>query len=520
MFRNYDKIYTIKPGNKDKQMFDIKENLKNLPDKPGVYLHKDVDGNIIYVGKAKSLKKRVRQYFQSSAKLDPKVRAMVSHIEEFEYILTETEMEALILECSLIKKYMPKYNILLRDDKTFPFIKVTLNEEWPRLVKTRRVHDDGSRYFGPYTDAAAVTQIIDLISSIYSLKRCSAQGFPEGWKPCLNYHIQQCRGICSGNADRTEYNKAIDQAIDFLNGNNTGVLQYLKEKMAEEAEAMNFERAAEYRDLAAAVEAVPDQERLDIFLSDMRRNKVKVVRRKAEELAQKEQEMKESVEAAWNNIGLTGINRVEAYDISHIAGTDSVGAMVVFEDGKPQRKEYRRFRIKTAPGGGDTDSLQEVLYRRMKRALSGDQGFSVMPDLILMDGGQNQVNAAEQVLSALGVQVPVAGMVKDERHKTRGLIFKGIESDLKKNRYLFRYIAYIQEEVHRFAVEYHRDLRAKKIKKSILDDIPGIGEKRKKALLTEMGSIESIASAEIDVLQKIPGMNRAAAEMVKKHLNN
>lgn len=286
------KYIRLKSGKKDKQMFDIKENLKNLPDKPGVYLHKDNEGNIIYVGKAKSLKKRVRQYFQSSAKLEPKVRAMVSHIEEFEYIITETEMEALILECNLIKKYMPKYNILLRDDRTFPFIKVTLNEEWPRLVKTRRVLDDGSRYFGPYTDAAAVTQIIDLLSSIYSLKRCSAQGFPEGWKPCLNYHIQQCRGICSGDADRTEYNKAINQAIDFLNGNNTGVLQYLKERMAEEAEAMNFERAAEYRDLAAAVEAVPDQERLDIFLSDMRRNKVKVIRRKAEELAQKEQEKK------------------------------------------------------------------------------------------------------------------------------------------------------------------------------------------------------------------------------------
>lgn len=501
-------------------MFDIKENLKNLPDRPGVYLHKDKSGQIIYVGKAKSLKNRVRQYFQSGAKLDPKVRAMVSHIEEFEYIITETEMEALILECNLIKKYMPKYNILLRDDKTFPFIKVTMNEEWPRLVKTRRISDDGSKYFGPYTDAALVNQIIDLLSGIYSLKRCGAQGFPEGWRPCLNYHLHQCRGICAVQGERSEYMKAIDQVIKFLNGDNKGVLSYLNFRMSQEAEAMNFERAAEYRDLISAVEAVPDQERLDEFLSDVKRNRVKVIRRKAEELAEKEMEKKQELNSAWEREGFTGIVRIEAYDVSHIAGTDSVGAMVVFDDGKPRRKDYRRFRIRTAPGGGDTDSLQEVIYRRIKRGMSGDPGFSTLPDIILVDGGISQVNAAKQVLTALEVRIPTAGMVKDSKHRTRGLVYNGAESDLRQNRVLFRYIAEIQEEVHRFAIEYHRSLRAKKYNKSVLDDIPGIGEKRKKALLSELGSIEAIASADIDVLKKIPGINRLAAEKVKKHLNN
>jgi excinuclease ABC C subunit len=367
-------------------MFDIKENLKNLPDKPGVYLHKDKDGQIIYVGKAISLKNRVRQYFQSTSKLDPKVRAMVSHIEEFEYIITGTEMEALILENSLIKKYMPKYNVLLRDDKTFPYIKVTLQEEWPRLIKTRRVLTDGARYFGPYTDAAATVQIIDLLSSIYQLKRCGSHSFPEDWRPCLHYHLRECRGLCTGRADAALYRKDLEQVMDFLNGDTKGVLAYLNQRMAEEAEAMNYERAAEYRDIINSVSAIPDQERLDEFLSDVKRNRVKVVRRRAEELARKEQEKLQTLQDAWALAGLLGVHRVEAYDISHIAGTDAVGAMVVFLDGYPQRKAYRRFRIKTAPGGGDTDSLQEVIYRRMKRGLANDPGFSILPDLLLIDG--------------------------------------------------------------------------------------------------------------------------------------
>lgn len=501
-------------------MFDIKENLKNLPDKPGVYLHKDKDGEIIYVGKAISLKNRVRQYFQSKSGLEPKARAMVSHIAEFEYIVTETEMEALLLESYLIKKYMPKYNVLLRDDKSFPYIKVTLGEPWPRLIKTRRRIKDGSVYFGPYTDAAAVDRLIDLLSSIYGLKRCSASRFPEGFRPCLNYHLKQCRGICAGEVDTEEYGKSVEQVVDFLSGNTEGVLEYLNRQMIREAEALNYERAAEYRDHIAAVKAIPDQKKLDEFLSDVRRNRVKVVRRKAEEMARLQEERINALNEAWEKEGFSGVRLIEAYDISHIAGTDSVGAMVVFEDGKPSRKSYRRFRIRTAPGGGDTDSLQEVLYRRLKRGLDGSPGFLPMPDLLLIDGGMNQVNAAKQVLIALKIQIPVAGMVKDEKHRTRGLIVEGEEKRLKDNRILLRYISTIQEEVHRFAVEYHRGLRAKKLKKSLLDNIPGIGEKRKAALLKELGSIEAIAAADVEILAGIPGMNRVAAESVKKHLNN
>ncbi len=498
-------------------MFDIKENLKNLPDKPGVYLHKDKNGEIIYVGKAISLKNRVRQYFQSKSSLEPKARAMVSHIEEFEYIITETEMEALLLESSLIKKYMPKYNVLLRDDKSFPYIKVTVGETWPRLVKTRRLIDDGSRYFGPYTDAAAVVRLIDLLSDIYGLKRCSASSFPEGFRPCLNYHLKQCRGICTGEADIETYRKSVEQVLDFLSGKTEGVLHYLEQQMAFEAEAMNYERAAELRDQIAAVKAIPNQEKLDGFLSNVKRNRVKVVRRKAEEMAIREQEKAQTLNEAWEKVGLSGIRRVEAYDISHIAGTDSVGAMVVFEEGKPARKSYRRFRIRTAPGGGDTDSLQEVLHRRIKRGLEESPGFFPMADLLLIDGGANQVNAVEQVLTALNTRIPVAGMVKDDKHRTRGLLLGGEERDLKDNRVLLRYISTIQEEVHRFAIEYHRGLRAKRLKKSALDDIPGVGEKRKAALLKELGSIKAISSSDIDTLAKIPGMNRAAAESIRRH---
>ncbi|MGI6727349.1 MAG: excinuclease ABC subunit UvrC [Anaerovoracaceae bacterium] len=501
-------------------MFNIKENLKKLPDKPGVYLHKDKEGNIIYVGKAISLRNRVRQYFQSPTRLDPKVKAMVSHITEFEYIVTDTEMEALLLESNLIKKYMPKYNVLLRDDKTFPYIKVTLGEEWPRLIKTRRVLDDGSKYFGPYTDASALNQIIDLLSGIYSLKQCGTQNFTEGWKPCLNYHIEKCQGVCSGEADPIVYRQSIEQVINFLNGETKGVLDYLNKRMEDEAEALNFEQAAEYRDQIAAVKAIPDQERLNTFLFNVRRNRVKVIRRKAEESNKKEQEKIKAIKDSWEKIGLYHINRIEAYDISHIAGTDSVGAMVVFKEGKPQRKEYRRFRIKSVSGIADTDSLKEVIYRRMTRGLAHDPGFSILPDIILVDGGRDQVNAVKQVLAESEVKIPVAGMVKDEKHRTRGLILMGKEIDINENRKLCRYITTIQEEVHRFAIEYHRSLRTKRLQKSILDDIPGIGTKRKQALLSYFGSIEKIRDANIEDLQAIPSMNSSVAKKVKEHLNN
>ncbi|HZK01355.1 MAG TPA: excinuclease ABC subunit UvrC [Anaerovoracaceae bacterium] len=501
-------------------MFDIKENLKKLPDKPGVYLHKDKEGQIIYVGKAISLKNRIRQYFQARSSLEPKARAMVTHIAEFEYIITETEMEALILESNLIKKHMPKYNVLLRDDKSFPYIKVTIKEPWPRLVKVRRIEQDGSLYFGPYTDAGALTVLIDLLSDIFNLKRCSTVNFPDGFKPCLNYHIEKCRGICSGEVKNWEYRRSIDQAVDFLSGNTKDILKYLNTKMVEASEALEYEKAAEYRDQIAAANAIPDQERLDNFLSDIRRNKVKVIRRKAEEIKRKEAEKIKALNEDWAGIGLTGCRRVEAYDISHIAGTDAVGAMVVFEDGKKQKKGYRRFRIKTAPGGGDTDSLREVLYRRLKNGLDGLPGFLPMPDLLLIDGGVNQVNAVKQVMNALKLNIPVAGMVKNEKHRLRGLLYEDEEKDLKDRKNLMRYITVISDEVHRFAIDYHRGLRAKKVRKSVLDDIPGIGEKRKAALLKELGSIKAIKDADIETLKNIPGMNEKVAENVKKHLHN
>ena len=505
-------------------MFDIEENLRNLPDRPGVYLHKDKTGRIIYVGKALSLKNRVRQYFRSRSRMDPKVRAMVSHIAEFEYIITGSEMEALLLESKLVKKYMPKYNVLLRDDKSFPYIKVTLGEHWPRVVKTRRTPEDGSRYFGPYTDAGALTQIVDMLSDVYGLKRCAAQTFPEDWKPCLNYHIGKCRGFCTITENETQHSQylaMIERIMEFLAGDTEELLRYLRERMQEEAEAMNFERAALYRDQIAAVAAVPNQGKLDSFLEQVGRNRVRVVRRKAEAVAQKERERTEALSESLQNLGSFSLeSRIEAFDISHIAGTDAVGGMVVFQDGKPQRKAYRRFRIRTAPGGGDTDSLQEVLYRRLQRGLAGDAGFLPMPDLLLIDGGINQVNAVSQILSVSGLTIPVAGMVKDDKHKTRGLFFGGAEYDLKKNPPLYHYVSAIQEEVHRFAIEYHRGLRAKKLKKSVLDEIPGIGEKRKRSLFTAFGSIEAIAAAETETIAAVPGMNRSTAKTVKEHLNN
>lgn len=601
-------------------MFDIQENLKKLPDKPGVYLHKDKLGQVIYVGKAVSLKNRVRQYFQSSRNMDPKVRAMVSHIEEFEYITTNTEMEALILENNLIKKYMPQYNVLLRDDKTYPYIKVTTNEPYPRILKTRKIYHDGCKYFGPYTDVTAVNQLIDLLNGIFALKRCSAQKFPGGFKPCLNYHIHQCRGICAGLVPREEYQEAIDQVVELLNGKNKKVLDYLNGKMAEEAEAMNYEKAAEYRDYIAAVNAISEKQRvvllsagdmdvilgakgesdahvilffvregrlsgresyhlqameeddltevvsafikqyysdgamipkeilvegepedtklMEDWLSELRGSLVKItVPQKGDKKALLDMakrdviEMMKTLDERANNIREknAAVNsslerfiggpprnlwRVEAYDISNTNGVDSVGALVVFEGSSPMRKDYRRFKIRTVEGPNDFGSMQEVLYRRFKRGLQGDQSFGKMPDLILMDGGKPQISAAEQVLSAMKIDIPVAGMVKDDKHRTRGLLYKERELDLKEDPALFRYVASIQEEVHRFAIDYHRGLRKKSLQKSALDTIEGIGEKRRNALLTHFGSIDRIKEATMEELCQAPGITKPAAEKV------
>ncbi|HWQ77227.1 MAG TPA: excinuclease ABC subunit UvrC [Anaerovoracaceae bacterium] len=629
-------------------MFDIQENLKKLPDKPGVYLHKDKLGQVIYVGKAVSLKNRVRQYFQSSRNMDPKVRAMVSNIEEFEYITTSTEMEALILENNLIKKYMPRYNVLLRDDKTYPYIKITANEAYPRILKTRKIYHDGSRYFGPYTDAAAVTQLLDLLNGIFALKRCPAQKFPAGFKPCLNYHIRQCRGICTGLVPREEYREAIGQVVELLNGKSKKVLDYLNQKMTEAAEAMNFETAAEYRDHIAAVNAITEKQRvvllsagdmdvvlgakgesgahvvlffvrqgrlsgresyhlqameeddlnevvsafikqyysddamipkeiltenepadkelLEAWLTKTRGSTVKITipqrgdKKALLDLAKRDViEMMKTLDEKAGNLreknavirialeeltggapsagsqpagvssdkatpvsetanppaGQTGRDwRVEAYDISNTNGVDSVGAMVVFEGSAPMRRDYRRFKIRTVEGPNDFGSLQEVLYRRFKRGQQGDGRFRIMPDLLLVDGGKPQVTAAEQVMRAMKIDIPVAGMVKDDKHRTRGLIFREQELGLKENPILYRYISSIQEEVHRFAIEYHQGLRKKSLQRSALDAVEGIGEKRRNALLTHFGSIDRIKEATLEELQKAPGMTRPAAEKI------
>ncbi|WP_324822823.1 excinuclease ABC subunit UvrC [Sinanaerobacter sp. ZZT-01] len=607
-------------------MFDIRENLKRLPDKPGVYLHKDKSGKVIYVGKAVSLKNRVRQYFQTPKRQDAKVRAMVSHIEEFEYIITDTEMEALILENNLIKKYMPQYNVLLRDDKTYPYIKVTMGEVYPRILKTRRVLSDGSKYFGPYTDVGAVNQMIDLLNDVFILKRCSAQNFANGFQPCLNYHIHRCRGICTGGISSEEYRKEIQKAIDYLNGKNKGLMEELERRMTEASANLQFEQAAQYRDQIAAVKAVsekqkvvlsttgdldvvllsrgqvgvhvivffvrqgkhsgretyhlqampeesnaevitaflkqyyspsvmapkeilleeelPEADLLEKWLSDLRGSNVKLTipqkgEKKAfldlskrdvielskglDERARNQQEKASAISEALSSFfGFQADNRwrIEAYDISNTNGIDSVGAMVVFENGKPVRKDYRRFKIRTIEGPNDYGSLQEVLYRRLKRGLKGDPSFSKMPDLLLMDGGKNQVAVVEQVLSALNLSIPVAGMVKDDHHRTRGLVYQQEELELRSNPVLFKYIASIQEEVHRFAIDYHRGLRSKKLRKSILDEIDGVGEKRKMALLSAFGSIDAIRQASTEELSKISGMNRSVAEKIHQHLNN
>ena len=606
-------------------MFDIKENLKTLPDKPGVYLHKNNMGEVIYVGKAVSLRNRVRQYFQSPDRVLPKVRAMVSHIEEFEYITTDTEMEALILECNLIKKYMPKYNVLLRDDKTYPYIKVTLNEKWPRIVKTRRVLNDGGKYFGPYADAGAVNQIVDLLSSVYKLKRCSAQRFPEGHQPCLNYHIKECYGVCCGGYDREAYMDAVHSAMEFLAGRDKKLVQDLKRQMAEAAEALEFEKAAQYRDYLTAVASIQEKQKVvlssigdmdvvltasgqegvhailffvrhgklsgresffmgdaleddrgavasafirqyysgntvipkeilveqDIedhqlveeWLTQMRGSSVKIftpqkgdkkaildltkrdvveMMKVLDDRARNEQERTDALVAALNKVfGVEKTGwRLEAYDISNTNGVDSVGAMVVFQNGKPQRRDYRRFKIRTVEGPNDYGSLQEVLYRRMRRAQKNDPGFARLPDAIMMDGGKAQVAAVEQVLKAMNIRVPVAGMVKDDHHRTRGLVYGDRELDLKTEPALFKCLGTMQEEVHRFAIEYHRGLRNKNMKKSVLDEIEGVGEKRKQALLAHFGSIEKLSQAQIEEIAAVHGMNTAVAERIYAYFHN
>lgn len=591
-------------------------------------MHKDKLGQIIYVGKAISLRNRVRQYFQSAAKSNPKVAAMVSHIAEFEYITCSSEMEALILECNLIKKYMPKYNVLLRDDKTYPYIKVTTSEEFPRVVKTRIIAKDGNKYFGPYSDAGAVNQIVELLSNIYSLKRCSAESFPASHRPCLNYHINQCRGICTGKVRAREYRASIDKVLEFLSGKEKPLIRSLEEKMQAASERLAFEEAAKYRDYIASIQAIsetqrvtmvhdkdldvvlpvkdrensfivlftvrdgklsgrenfqiqtsvddsrtemvgefikqyysqwasvppeilveaepPERELIEDFLSREGRKTrifvpqkgekrallkmaqsdciemVKTLSQKAKLNEEKQQSIKSQVAEVLRQAGYEPEEkqayRIESYDISNTNGVDSVGAMVVFEGLSKIRKDYRRFKIKTIEGPDDYGSLQEMLYRRFKRAQEGDSGFSKLPDAIFMDGGQGQVTAARKVLRAMKLDIPVVGMAKDDSHRTRAIVFEdGREIDLRTMPVLFRYAGTIQEEVHRFAIDYHRSLRNKNTIRSVLDNISGVGPTRRNALLNHFQTIEAIKKASVPALMEVPGITEAIAENIKEY---
>lgn len=607
-------------------MFDIKENLKKLPDTPGVYMHKDRLGQVIYVGKAISLRNRVRQYFQSSANHSPKVRSMVANIAEFEYITCSTEMEALILECNLIKKYAPKYNVLLRDDKTYPYIKVTLQEEFPRVVKTRIIKKDGSKYFGPYSDAGAVNNTIELLNKIFSLKRCSAVKFPAGHRPCLSYHIGDCLGVCCDMADKAEYNERIDKVLEFLGGKQKKVVDYLTAQMEKASEDLRFEDAAGFRDQITAVKSLLDVQRvtmtsgkdLDILipvgkgehqsiilfpvrdgklsgretfpmrtegeddyddlmgqfikqyysqwlsvppeillpkelqeaelieeylksLEEGRKIRIFVPQRGSkkalldlalkdtEEIAKTLEDKIESAKAKEDAIRarfatILGIKkdnyRIESYDISNTNGVDTVGAMVVFNNLKPVKKDYRRFKIKTVEGPDDYGALQEMLYRRFKRAQEGDPGFSTLPDLILMDGGQGQVTSAQKVLAAMGIEIPVLGMAKDDSHRTRALVNgEGHEFVLTEDPMLFQYCGRLQEEVHRFAIDYHRSLHNKNTIGSVLDNIEGIGPVKRNALLSGFSSVDAIKGATVDELMKIPGITERNALAIKEYFS-
>lgn len=507
-------------------MFDINENLKKLPDSPGVYIHKDKSGRIIYVGKASSLKSRVRQYFGSIKNMDPKVRAMVAKIASFEYIITLTEMEALILECNLIKKHMPKYNILLRDDKTYPYIKMTLGDEYPRLVKTRLVKNDGSRYFGPYANANAVKQMVDLLNGIYGLKRCSTNFDVnnKSYRPCLNYHIKQCQGICTGNVSQELYRQGVNAVMDFLSGRKKPLFAQLRNKMRDSAESQAYEEAAYYRDLMDAAEAI-----LELATSPIAKSVRLSAEKKAKEesLEKSNKEKQEKLEYLSRRLHeITSADepyqhqqlRIEAYDISTSNGVDTVGAMVVFLGSKPSKKSYRRFRVRTE-GNDDYGSLQEVLLRRLKRGMDGDIGFTPLPDIILMDGGKGHVSAAEKVLAALNLSIPILGMVKDDKHRTRALIWAKGEVDLKIEKPLHHAIGRIQEEVHRFAIEYHRRLQEKNMDDSQLEKIEGIGPARRNALLKHFKSIDRIKEATQEDLLEVPGISENSAKNIYEYFN-
>ena len=618
-------------------MFDFEYHIKNLPSKPGVYIMKNSLGEVIYVGKAKILKNRVKSYFQNSKNHSEKVKVMVKHIAEFEYIVTDSEMEALILEGNLIKKYSPRYNILLKDDKFYPFIKITVNDDFPRVFVTRKYSKDGSKYFGPYTNGTAVYETIDLINKIFPLRTCKLliKEGGEPVRPCLNYHIKKCFGPCGGYISKEEYGKMIKDIIDVLNGRDDTILKALKSEMEDASMNLEFERAATLRDKIIAIEAIVEKQKIfktmegdedfinidrdekdscvqvffsrdgkiigrehfilentaednieeiiEEFITSFYGGTAKIpktiyvpalnnielieeyltIKRGAKvwiKVPQKGQK-REMLQMVANNAKITlekfkdkylrdkEINRIaleelqqlldleiwpsriEAYDISNIQGVDSVGSMIVFEEGRSKNSDYRRFRIKTVKGANDYDSMREILTRRFTHGLEEIQAiqesklqfsagkFSNFPELIMMDGGKGQINIALEVLKDLNINIPVCGLVKDDKHATRGIIYNNEELIINRGSNLMQLIRRIQDEVHRFAITYHRSLRDKRTLHSVLDDIPNIGEKRRRALLMKFGSVENIKNATIEQLLETPSINNKAAESIYKYFN-
>ena len=618
--------------------FNIQEELKKLPDQPGVYIMHDKADAIIYIGKAKSLTKRVHQYFQKSHDEGIKKRQMVEHIDHFEYIITDSELEALVLECNLIKEHTPKYNTMLRDDKTYPYIKVTIGEDYPRVLFSRDMKKDKSRYFGPYTSVTAVRDSIDLINKIYKLRTCNRK-LPRDTgmdRPCLNYHIHQCAAPCQGYISREEYRERVNAALEFLNGNFGLVLKDLESRMMTASDNLEFEKAMEYRDLINSVrqiaqkqkithtdgedkdiialanddtdavvqvffvrdgkligrdhfhvrvgteddtnsiltnfvkqfysgtpfipreimlqDTIEDVEVLEEWLTGKRGSKVSIkvpqkgMKEKLVELAKKNAELvlsqdKERIKREEGRtigavkeierlLGMKGLNRMEAYDISNFNGFETVGSMIVYEKGRPKRSDYRKFKLRTVTGPDDYGSMYEVLTRRFTHGMQEQEeikesekeeetgSFNRFPDIIMMDGGKGQVNVCIQVLGELGLNIPVCGMVKDDNHRTRGLYYNNEEIPIDRHSEGFKLITRIQDEAHRFAIEYHRSLRNKAQVHSVLDDIEGIGETRRKALMRRYQSLDKIREASIEDLALTESMNERAAKQVYDFFHN
>lgn len=608
-------------------MFLIEDELKKLPGKPGVYIMHGEKDEIIYVGKAVSLKNRVRQYFQSSRNKGAKIEQMVTHITRFEYIVTDSELEALVLECNLIKEHRPKYNTMLKDDKTYPFIKVTVNEPYPRVLFSRTMKKDKAKYFGPYTSSTAVKDVIKLVRKIYMVRSCN-RSLPRDCgkeRPCLYYHMKQCTAPCQGNVSEEAYKQNIGQVLHFLNGNFQETIDQLTEKMMAASEDMRFEDAAGYRDLINSIRRIGERQKITTY-GEEDRDIIAVAMDESEDLREqdavvqvffmrggrligrdhfflrvargdtkaqvlssflkqfyagtpfipaeimmqteiedggiiedwlsarrkqrvhirvpkkgtKEKLVELAKENAWmvlskdrerikreegrtigavkeieDWLGLKDIVRMEAYDISNISGFESVGSMVVYEKGKPKRSDYRKFKIKWVQGPNDYASMEEVLTRRFTHESKDEyDSFSILPDLILMDGGRGQVNIARKVLGELGIDIPVCGMVKDDNHRTRGVYFNNVEIPIDTSGEGFHLVTRIQDEAHRFAIEYHRSLRSKEQVHSVLDDIPGIGETRRKALMRRFRSVENIRDASVEELSQTESMNVQSAEAV------